>query len=293
VVFVATVDEEKGSQMGAALVSRERPELFRRAIALSEGGGFPLNVGGQSYLTMTVGEKACCRVKLTAEGRPGHAGAPGDDQAVVKLSRALNAVLEGVNSLPIGGAARDAIAAKIGETPDNALAADFLTYSGSAGVAMPPMKIGEKVNVLPAGASVELEIRPLPGVTRADVEKWLETWLNGTGAAYEILWFQPGILCPPDGELFQVVAASAEKAAAARGFKAKVLPMLALGRTDGRFFGDESSVFGFSPLGPEDAFDRILPMVHGVDESVSLSGFEFGVGVLTDLVTHLATEVED
>ena len=69
--------------------------------------------------------------------------------------------------------------------------------------------------------------------------------------------------------------------------------MLALGRTDGRFFGQNSAVFGFSPLGPEDAFDRILPMVHGNDESVSLAGFEFGCGVFCDLITRLATEVED
>jgi len=293
VVLAATVDEEKGSAMGAALLSSEIPELFLRAIAFSEGGGFPLRIGGQAFLTMTMGEKACCRVKLTAEGRSGHAGAPGDDQAVVKLCCGLRAVLEGVRGLPAGGAVRGAMAALAGETPDNPLAAEFLAYSGAAGIAVPPFQIGEKVNVLPAGASVTLEIRPLPGATRADVEGWLDAWLTGTGAACEIQWFQPGVLCPPDGKLARTVAACAEEAAAARGFSAKVLPMLALGRTDGRFFGEESSVFGFSPLGPEDAFDDILPTVHGANESVSLSGFEFGAGVFSDLVTHLATEVED
>ena len=292
VVLIATVDEEKGSAMGAALLAREKPALFRRVIAFSEGGGFPLEIGGQMYLTMTLGEKACCRVQLTAEGQSGHAGAPRDDQAVVKLSRALHAVLEGVSRLP-GGDMRGAMAALIGEAPDNALAAEFLAYSGAAGVAMPPFKIGEKVNVLPAAASVELEIRPLPGATQAEVAKALEGFLQGTGATFEIQWFQPGILCPPDGKLARAVMKSAEEAAAARGFMAKVLPMLALGRTDGRFFGAESFVFGFSPLGPEDSFDLILPMVHGVNENVSLAGFEFGAGVFTDLVRQLATEVED
>jgi acetylornithine deacetylase/succinyl-diaminopimelate desuccinylase-like protein len=287
VVLIASVDEEKGSGMGAGLLSKEMPELFQDAVALSEGAGFPLKVNGRDYLTITVGEKACCRVRLTASGQSGHAGAPGSDQAVVKLAGAIEKVLEGVRRLPEGGAVRRAMAERIGETPDNPLALEFLKYSGSCGVAVPPFKIGVAVNVLPAETSVELEIRPLPGTERAEVEGWLEDWLRGAGVGYEILWFQPGVLCPPDGELFERVSQYVEESAAV-GFPSKVLPIMALGRTDGRFFSGGSRVFGFSPLGPEDAFDRILPMVHGADESVSLSGFEFGCRVFSDLVERLA-----
>jgi acetylornithine deacetylase/succinyl-diaminopimelate desuccinylase-like protein len=288
VVLIATVDEEKGSAMGAGLMSKEVPELFRDAVALSEGGGFPLKVNGRDYLTITVGEKACCRIGLSASGQSGHAGAPGADQAVVKLAGAIGKVLEGVERLPQGGAVWEAMAGKIGKSPDNPLAQEFLKYSGNCGVSVPPFKIGAAVNVLPPDARIELEIRPLPGTEQTQIEGWLEDWLRDTGVRHEILWFQPGILCPPDGELFTRISRWVEELSAAGGFPSKALPMLALGRTDGRFFASGSRVFGFSPLGPEDAFDRILPMVHGADESVSLSGFEFGCRVFIDLVERLA-----
>lgn len=292
VYLVATIDEEKGSEMGAALLAREMPALFQNVIAVSEGGGFPLMVGGQAFLTMTVGEKGCCRVRLTAKGQGGHAGAPGDDQAVVKLTRALGSVLGGVEQLEKSGAVREAMVWRIGDRPEHPFAAELLDYASRCGVHAPPFQIGEKVNVLPAAASVTMELRPLPGATRAQVEGWLAGWLANEEVSFEILSFQPGILCPPQREPARSMIAKVEQAAAEHGFPAKVLAMLALGRTDGRFFTGHSSVFGFSPLGPLDAFDDILPMVHGNDESVSLSGFEFGCDVFCDLVEQLAMEVD-
>jgi len=293
VYLMATVDEEKGSEAGAGLLAKQRPELFDGVIAISEGGGFPLTVDGKPYLTLTVGEKANCRIRLTAEGQAGHAAAPGQEQAVVQLARALAKVLEGVDRLEPVGPVREAMTDLLGPAPDHRLAAELTDYAGRCGVSTPPFRIGEKVNVLPSDASVTLELRPLPGTTQAQVEGWLHGWLHGEKVQWTIERFQPGVLCPPEEEPARTVIALAEQSAAARGYPARVLAMLALGRTDGRFFGQNSAVFGFSPLGPEDAFDRILPMVHGNDESVSLAGFEFGCGVFCDLITRLATEVED
>ena len=59
------------------------------------------------------------------------------------------------------------------------------------------------------------------------------------------------------------------------GFDGGVLPMLALGRTDGRFFGSAGSmVYGCSPLLMGDSFDAILPKVHGKDESILETSYE-------------------
>ena len=292
VFLVATVDEEKGSAFGAERVARECPSLFGDVIAISEGGGFPLSIGGKAYLTMTVGEKASCRIRLQACGQSGHAGAPGEEQAVVRLTRAVACVLDGVAALANQGETYRAMARRIGATPDNALACELLAYAGQCGVAVRPFQIGERVNVLPAEAAITLELRPLPGTTRADVEGWLAQWLQCENVTFAIESFQPGILCQPEHPLGRRVAALAAEAAARHGMAAEILPMLALGRTDGRFFGGGSSVFGFSPLGMADAFDAILPLVHGVDEQVSIGGFQFGCAVLTDMVTQLAMEVE-
>ena len=44
--FVATIDEEGGSSYGMEYVKKERPELFRSAMVINEGGGFPLHING-------------------------------------------------------------------------------------------------------------------------------------------------------------------------------------------------------------------------------------------------------
>ena len=82
--FLATVDEEKGSEYGMAYVKTVRPELFSHAVVINEGGGFPLHINGKNYMMLTVGEKAVCKVKIKAEGTGGHASAgrqSGDSEA--------------------------------------------------------------------------------------------------------------------------------------------------------------------------------------------------------------------
>ena len=293
VVLIATVDEEQGSLSGAALVARQRPEWFGRSIVFSEGGGFPLPVGGKPYLTMTVGEKSACRIRLTAQGQAGHAAAPGDDQAVVRLMAAVASILDAVDQPPPDGPVYRAMAALIGENPDSPLAAELLAYAGRSSVSVPPFTVGEKVNILPAKASLVMELRLLPTVTRAQTEQWLHTCLAGQPVSCEVERFEPGNLCPPDSALLRGVAMRAAQSAKARGLDAPLLPTLALGRTDGRFFTGDSAVFGFSPLGIEDSFDRILPLVHGANECVSLSGFELGCAVFADVAAYLAMEAED
>ena len=248
VYFVATVDEEKGSQHGAALLARERPELFRNVTAISEGGGFPLMIDAKPLLTMTVGEKGSCLIRLTAKGQSGHAGAPGNDQAVVKLTRALGSVLHGVEQLEARGAVRDAMIQQLGGAPEHPFAAELLRYAGTCGASMRPFTIGEKVNVLPPTATVTLELRPLPGTTQAQVERWLSAWLANEDAAYEILSFQPGSLCAPYAEPARSIIGIAERAAAKRGLPAKVLPCSHWGGRTDAFFQETAACLAFRLL---------------------------------------------
>ena len=72
VYFLATIDEEAGSSFGMEYVRQERPNLFQNAMVINEGGGFPLHINGKNYMMLTVGEKAVCKIKISAA-----AAAPG------------------------------------------------------------------------------------------------------------------------------------------------------------------------------------------------------------------------
>jgi acetylornithine deacetylase/succinyl-diaminopimelate desuccinylase-like protein len=95
----------------------------------------------------------------------------------------------------------------------------------------------------------------------------------------------------PEAEL-EAFMALALDCCHAEGFDGGIMPMLAFGRTDGRFFGPKGcSVYGFSPVLMEDSFDRTLTVVHKPNESIGLESFRFGCRVLRALCVELTKGV--
>ena len=93
--------------------------------------------------------------------------------------------------------------------------------------------------------------------------------------------FERGCKSNFDNSALKSVIEDLKTISSEEGFSCEVLPMLALGRTDGRFFGSEGSmVYGCSPLLLDDSFDVVLPQVHGNDESISTESYLFGCRVL-------------
>jgi acetylornithine deacetylase/succinyl-diaminopimelate desuccinylase-like protein len=288
--FLAAADEETGGAYGMAYVRQIRPELFADAVVLNEGGGFPLRIHGRDYITLTVGEKALCRVRLWAEGRGGHAGNPSDDQAILKLAEGIRRIFAAESALQLGSDAVRRTMEKVlgGKTPDNAVAAGIYAYTGRCGVGMRDYRIGQRGNVLPALAEATLELKLLPRASAAEALAFVGEQLAGSGVDFELLEYQPGFESPTASAL-PMLEAACEKA----GARFTALPMLALGRTDGRFFGGAGSrVYGCSPVLMDDAFDVTLPKVHGDDESISRASFRFGCAVIDALLRETCTQAD-
>ncbi len=65
-------DEEDGGVAGSHLVVDNHPELFAGATeAISEVGGYSIDLGGQRAYLLQTGEKALVWIKLIARGRAG------------------------------------------------------------------------------------------------------------------------------------------------------------------------------------------------------------------------------
>lgn len=290
VVFLATVDEERGSAHGMAAVADALPELRGPSVVINEGGGFPLRVNGKDYTTLTVGEKGSCAIRLRAKGQAGHASAPHDDQAMRKLCAAMEALLAHEAELPrgacrIGRAMRDALGT---DQLDNRTAEDLLYYAEHSGFTIRDTRLGERGNVIVPSLELTVELRMLPDTTRAQVEDFLRRVLAEQDVQAEIQRFEPGFACDFDDPAVRDMAARLEAASARNGFDCRILPMMALGRTDGRFFGTSGArVFGCSPVLLSDGFDRIMPTVHGPDERISVDSFTYGCRVLRDIVQEI------
>ena len=149
-------------------------------------------------------------------------------------------------------------------------------------------QIGERSNVIPAKAETTLEFKVLPETMEEDIRTFLEKHLKGDEVSFEILGFEPGFESSFENSRLRDLTDSLQDACRRHGLDCEVLPMLALGRTDGRFFGSEGSmVYGCSPLLMGDSFDVVLPKVHGNDESILEESYEFGVNVLYDIISRI------
>jgi acetylornithine deacetylase/succinyl-diaminopimelate desuccinylase-like protein len=99
IVLLGVADEEAGSEKGARWLVAHEPELVKGEWSIGEVGGFTLHVGGKRVYPVQVAERGLAWLRLVAEGEPGHGSMPHDENAVIKISRAV-ARLE-ARALPI------------------------------------------------------------------------------------------------------------------------------------------------------------------------------------------------
>jgi acetylornithine deacetylase/succinyl-diaminopimelate desuccinylase-like protein len=139
--------------------------------------------------------------------------------------------------------------------------------------------------VIPAKAETVLEFKVLPYTEVSEITAYLDRNLEGLPVSYEIMSYEDGFESHFDNSHLKELVAQLNAACERYGFTGQVLPMLALGRTDGRFFGSEGSmVYGCSPLLMGDSFDVVLPKVHGHNESILETSFQFGCQVLHEII---------
>jgi acetylornithine deacetylase/succinyl-diaminopimelate desuccinylase-like protein len=210
---------------------------------------------------LSVGEKGTLPVRITAVGEAGHASVPTlGRNAVPLLAQLLTRLGDG---MPEPSRAPEAVAmlrALLGrDEPDlgKALAEAEGLYDGlgdtlrslMGSTLAPTMLSGSnKLNVMPARATVEVDIRILPGATAADVEARVRGLL-GDDLAYELEWPEAiieGSSSPVTGVVPSAVAAFLE----AEGDPGIVLPTLCTGFTDSNYLraAGGTHAYGFSPF---------------------------------------------
>src|SRR5262249_36729282 len=95
-VFLATADEEAGSEFGAQYIADRRPDWLAGAeYAVSALAATPIDPALKAPLgAIVISEKTGLALALTARGEPGHGSMPWPDTAPNRLVRALNRLVE-------------------------------------------------------------------------------------------------------------------------------------------------------------------------------------------------------
>ncbi|MCC4907436.1 M20/M25/M40 family metallo-hydrolase [Microbacterium sp. cx-59] len=283
-------DEENGGVEGSTLVVRDRPEWFAGATeAISEVGGFSVDVGDRRAYLLQVGEKALLWLRLVARGAAGHGSRVHPENAVTRLAEAVAAIgqtkwpvrltptttqflaaLAETAGLPLDDP--DAIAGSAGP------AAAFLQATLRTTANPTALTAGYKHNVIPDRAEALIDVRVLPGTedaALADIRR-----IVGDDIEIETVVGDIGLETPFSGDLVDAMVAALGR----HDPDAPVIPYLMGAGTDNKALSRLGITgYGFAPLRLPRGLD-FTGMFHGVDERVPLDALVFGQRVLTDLL---------
>ncbi|RIJ53358.1 M20/M25/M40 family metallo-hydrolase [Clavibacter lycopersici] len=285
-------DEEAGGVLGSAYVVENRPEWFAGATeAISEVGGYSIDLAGKRAYLLQTGEKALVWVRLVATGTAGHGSQVNRDNAVTRLAGAVARI--GMEEWPVHltdttRQLLDEIARIVGQDPTQVTPDDLAIATGTASKFIAAtlrtttnptlLHAGYKHNVIPDTASALIDIRVLPGEEEAVLARVRE--LAGEGVDVQIVIQDVGLENPFEGPLVDAMVATL----GAHDPEAEVLPYMLSGGTDNKALSRLGITgYGFAPLKLPASMD-FPSMFHGVDERVPLDALVFGRQVLRDLL---------
>lgn len=307
IVFLATADEEAGGALGAGYLVREHFDLLKDAgVVINEFGFIAVGDDGKAnYYGASPAEKAPFWLKLTATGTPGHGSRPHPDSAVIRLIEALHRIAAYRTPLGVDPVAQKFYAdiADLEPTPekrqrlknlreslkDPAFAAEFTrdlrdnaTVRNTISITM--LEGSSKVNVIPAEATAQLDVRLLPSQDPALFLTDLRQVIADDGIRIDvILSFAPSA-SPIESEFITVLEGIAGKADPG----VKVTTPLTSGFTDCHFFREKGiPCYGFVPFRLS---ARELATVHGNDERLSLDNVRSGTRTMVEILRKLTTQ---
>jgi len=304
VIFLGTADEEAGGALGAGYLLEKHAELFKDVgLVLNEGGGIRIgNDGKARSYRVRVAEKTPLWLKLTAPGTPGHGSTPGSNMAVHKLVAALNRIMQYNAPIKVVPEVQQYYADLAGQEPearrnryrdlrtslsDPAFAAEF-TNNGQNNasvrntIAITSINGSKKVNVIPAFATAEIDVRLLPGEDPKAFIDEMRKVISNESIKIEVILSFPAAMSLPHPEAMKVIT---EMAKVVDG-GAPVISTFGNAFTDCHFFREKGiPCLGFIPLRSSPSEEGLT---HGIDERISIDSLRAGLRGMYELVHKLA-----
>ena len=304
-IFLATADEEAGSEFGAQFVADTRRDWLAGAeYAISELGAIQAGPHFTApFGSIVISEKTGLGLCIRARSTPGHGSMPWPDTAPHKLVRALDRLLRAerplrilpevqeyfarlASVLPDGqGAGYDDLARSL---EDEVFRERFLAHRLHAAMVRTTFAVtmlhgSEKSNVIPPEAWAGVDCRMLAGDDPQEIVAWVTGAIGDDDVAVE-LTRPPKIpnLSPPDTELYKSLAGALRR----RLPGTVVAPEILVAFTDNWVFRRCGlHGYGWSPF-VLDLSD--LAGVHGNDERLSLENIHAGVRTYTEMLLEVA-----
>lgn len=285
VLMVATSDEETGSRFGILALVEKYPRLFHGALVFNEGGGFPIVVGDTPYYLIEMGQKGVAKVTITVPQQPSSNPYMPNSLAIHTASQIIERIqhLQPIGLLPD---ATQALLETIGKDR-NVLSPSHLrmvkAMSGTT-VSVTRWQGGRKHPETKGDVILTVDCRPVPGVTKQDIERVFHDLVQGTTAQFTIDQFSEGYETKLDEHIHALIQTALEKELP----HAIAVPFLSIGGSDGRYVAPNGGqVIGYCPVLPDLTYDKAIQLVHGVNERFPLESLRFGIENMWHIINEL------
>ncbi|MBI5311224.1 MAG: M20/M25/M40 family metallo-hydrolase [Actinobacteria bacterium] len=278
---IVTADEEAGGNFGARWLCEQHPDKVRADVILNEGGGQMFVYEGKRYFRVGCAEKGFCRFNIVTHGKAGHASLPrmgvnallkqapllarlAERQPGYDLTAEPRAILKALFGIDATDADVPELLARI-EATDPRLA---VLLEPTMGVTLTPTmsRASEKVNVIPAKASVRVDCRVPPGHGVELAERRAREVLGDDDYDLEFGETAIGNGSAHDTPLMDAIV----EWVAGVDPDAIAVPSVLPGFTDSRWFREafpDCVAYGFFPQMKMDMYESD-PLIHSADERI-------------------------
>jgi len=301
--ILATADEEVGGIDGAKWLASTHLEAVSGEFLLTEGS-FARAGPRATYYAVQTAEKGVSTIRLSARGQPGHASSPREDNAVIRIARAI-ARIGAYRSPPAAlKLARRFLAAfppgalglesrrTVGQLSDIEMEELLFKLSGGSRIQnmlrntfVPTMvNAGLGQNVIPPVCEAYVDCRSVPGVTGDDLLEEIASVIEDPYVELELVKSSVGTESPAESDLMDAI----REAVGIERPDAMVVPYLTSGGTDCKHFRPHGiNCYGHIPF---ELNDVELERIHGVDERVSLENLERALRILLRTVIRMCVK---
>ncbi len=305
-IYFGVADEEAGGKWGAEWMFEHHPDAIDADYVVTELGGWSsVDQHGHRAVTVNIGEKGLAWRRLRVHGTPGHGSMPyGSDNALVKAAQIVQRLSEFRPTAKIGDTWRAQVdVMNIAAELKASLVDPTRVYDAIRTLPVPVARSchalthttfspnvahgGQKTNTIPDVVDIDVDIRTVPGTTRADVDAMLAEVLGELAAHVDVTELQhhDPTISPTDNALWRTIATRTQVAHPG----ASIVPGMVMGGTDARFYRDRGRVaYGAGMFSAGMDMATFGNRFHGNDERIDVESLalatEFWVGLATDLV---------
>lgn len=303
IVMIATADEERGSNYGMKAILNDYSSIFKNSYVISEGGGFPIVVNGKIVYLCECGQKGHGHIKIWFEKGKDINPYYSKNEMLNKCTKLINKIYEmnwdtkipsdtvllidklyGLCDVENNKNLNIDEKLKIIEKNSSSLMSNLLYAMIKNTFAITKWQGGKRRNI-EDNSVFEIDLRTLPGITYEMVDEKIKKIIDDTGAKYEIISFSEGYSSESNSELFKIFENNLKKEL---NNDCILLPFIAVGGSDGRLLREyNSKVYGFSPTLTKETFEKVVPLVHGVNERISIDSLLFGTKIIFNSLVGL------